>query len=199
MTEHEYEGLYPDDLGINALEPIKKDIHRYIEQILPTHRPDGRYSRDDKDWMKPVEKAAYEEAKRRDLTLDDMLRDWVHRSVLRHEREAAYEIDDLLRKIGAEGQLPLGWPTFLDGNDDSWKKALGIYLRSPMRLLNKQRVPFGAAALADFDEWDAARDEEYKRAGKGLEEGKKGVRFIKALFEEQQKARRADQLRQPGE
>lgn len=188
----EFEDLYPDDL--DAPEPSKKEIHRYIEQLLPAYRPNEHYTNADKTWMDPVFKLAYDEAKRYELTRDGLLRDWIHNSVLREERNAAGKTDNLMRKIGAEGQLPLGWA---DG--DEWKKSLGLYLRSPLRLLDDQRVPFGVASLTDFAEWDKERDDKFSRVKKAHEEGKQGFRIIKDLFEKQPNARRADQLFQPGE
>lgn len=190
----EFEEQYPDDLDIDAPEPSKKEIHRYIEQLLPAYRPNERYANADKTWMEPVFKLAYDEAKRYELTRDGLLRDWIRNSVLKQERNAARVTDNLMRKIGSEGRLPLGW-----GEGDEWKKSLGLYLRSPLRLLSDQRVPFGVAALTDFDEWDTARDEKFKRVRAAHDEGKQGFRVIKDLFEGQPKARRADQLSQPDE
>lgn len=154
MSDQFEDGLDPEEEALLDEEPeLKQRIDEWLSEVRPE-----RYETVDRDsWMGPVyEKVVCE------LEVQppqDVVWDAARQLVRSREKQATRKANDFLRRIGIDGQPPLGW----DGASAEWKALSGGYLRMPLAI-GSERVRLGAASPSDYENWVIDhRDKDDKR------------------------------------
>lgn len=168
-------------------EPTPDDLT--VDELLDQERPE-RYDKDDQEWQEPVVR------KIRDRLLEDsaerIAEEYARKLVHTREGVATQGLNTLLRRF-KDGQFPIGF-----GEGGNWKTFYLAHLLAPL-LIGRNKVRFGVATPADFDEWVA----EKKRAGEREQlrraEAIDGAEWLATALRDQRAARTEDFRRRVSE
>lgn len=153
-----------------------------VDELLDQERPD-RYDTDDQDWMEPVVR------KVRDQLLEEeaekIAEEYARRLVHTREGVATVNLNKLLRRF-KDGEFPFGF-----GEGEDWKTFYATFLRAPL-MIGKDKVRFGAARPADFDEWIAEKRRAGEREQVRRAEAIDGAEWLAAALRDQQADRTED-------
>lgn len=161
-----------------------------VDELLDRERPD-RYDVDDQEWMETVVR------KVRDQFLDEesaekIAEEYARKLVHIREGVATVNLNKLLRRF-KNGEFPFGF-----GEGEDWKTFYAPYLRAPLKIGN-EKVRFGAAMPADYDEWIAEKLRAGEREQVRRAEAIDGARHLAAALRNQHADRTEDFYRSTDE